>query len=323
MPSRRTDRELLLRQVSSSQHGIVDRAQLHQLGFSDGLVQQRRRDGLLVDVFRGVYRVPPHPLTREAREMAALRACGPDAAVGLRSAAAHDGWLIWDGPVEVIVPTHRRKQPGLHPRTFPLGRWDVTVIDGIRRTTRHRTLADLATVLGVGEIERVVHEAEFRRHLREGSVRRAIARSPRRRRTRILEQALDRRRRLVGNVDSGVERRFARFLGERGYPPTEHGAPFVLGGRTVYLDVLFRDLWFGVEVDGDPHKTEDRFHSDRARDLRFDAEYGLPVARVTEQQIDGAPDELDAVLWAALRRRDPGLRRCARSIRDPIARKHL
>lgn len=317
------DRDRLLADLAASQHGIVDHRQLRDLGFSADAILQRRKAGGLVDVFRGVYRVPPHPLTRQARETAALRACGPAAAIGLRSAAAHDGWLIWDGPVEVVVPTHRRRQPGLHPRTLPLTRWDVRVVDGMRRTTRQRTLADLPMVLGPGAVERVVHEAEFRGHLAEGAVRKAIARGPRHRWTGALEEALSRRRRLNGTVDSGFERRFARFLAERGYPRSQHNVPFLLGGNEVRLDVLFREQWFGVEVDGDAHKTERQFHADRARDLRFLAEYDLPVVRVTEPQLDDGPDELDASLWAALTRRDPTLRRAAPQIAHPIARKHL
>lgn len=221
------------------------------------------------------------------------------------------------------MPTHRRRQPGLHPRTLPLERWDLTTVDGVQRTTRHRTLADLPIVLGHGEIERVVHEAEFRKHLQEGSVRRAIERSGNHLRTAVLEAALDRRRRLVGSLDSDPERRFARFLGERGYPRTEHNVPFVLGGRDVRLDVLFRDQWLGVEVDGGTHRSEDRFHADRLRDLRFEAEFGLPIVRVTEPQVDDTPDELDGLLWATLLRRDPSLRRADPSILRPIARKHL
>lgn len=88
------ERERLLHDLAASQHGIVDHRQLRELGFCADTILERRKAGALVNVFRGVYRVPPHPLTREARETAALRACGEHAAIGLRSAAAHDGWLI-------------------------------------------------------------------------------------------------------------------------------------------------------------------------------------------------------------------------------------
>lgn len=323
MPASLQERERLLQKLAAAQHGIADHGQLRELGFAAKTIYARAQAGLLVRVFHGVYLLPPHPLTRDAREMAALRSCGPEAAIGLRSAAARDGLLIWDGPVEVVVPTHQRRQRGLHPRAFPLERWDVTVVGGLRRTTRARTLADLPTVLGVGEIERVVHEAEFRKQLVATSVRRAIERAGRRRNTAALEAALTRRRRLVGSLDSGPERRFARFLGERGYPPTEHNVPFLLGGSEVRLDVLFRSAWLGVEVDGDPHKSERQFHADRQRDLRFEAEHGLTIVRVTEPQIDDGPDDLDRLLWRTLLRRDPALRRGAPSFQHPIARKHL
>lgn len=323
MPSSHRRRERMLHALAASQHGIVDHEQLRELGFAANTIYARRKAELLVRVFHGVYLLPPHPLTRDAREMAALRSCGPESAIGFRSAAARDRLLIWDGPVEVIVPTHQRRQRGLHPRTFPLEPWDVSVVDGLRRTTKARTLADLATVLGAGEIERVVHEAEFRKQLVDVSVKRAIERAGPRRNTKALEAALARRRRLVGSLDSDPERRFARFLGERGYPPTEHNVPFLLGGGEVRLDVLFRSAWLGVEVDGDPHKSERQFHADRQRDLRFDAEHGLTVLRVTEPQIDDSPDDLDVLLWRALLRRDPELRRVAPSFRHPIARKHL
>jgi len=317
------DRDRLLVSIADAHHGIVDLDDLRSVGYGRTAIQDRARARLLIRVFHGVYLVAPHPLTRQAREQAALRACGPGSVIGLRSAAAFDRLMIWDGPVEVVTPTHKRLQRGLHPRVGDVDKFDIRERDGISYTTTSRTLADLATVLGPAELERIVHEAEFRKLLRDGPVRRAIERAGPRRNTAALLAALGRRRRLVGRVDSDPEKRFARFLAERGYPPTEHGVPFPLGGRPVHLDVLFRAQWFGVEVDGDPHKTEERFHSDRLRDLAFEAEHGLRIARVTEPQIDDTPDELDGLLWAALQRRDPSLRRGTRQIRAPIARKHL
>ena len=89
------------------------------LSFDRGAIKYRPRVGRLHLLHRGVYAVghrPPSPL---ATAIAAVLACGPDAALSHRSAAAL--WRIvprWPAPPEVTAPTKHRR-PGIHVHRSP------------------------------------------------------------------------------------------------------------------------------------------------------------------------------------------------------------
>jgi hypothetical protein len=77
--------------------------------------------------------------------MAAVLACGPDAALSHGSAAAL--WRIvprWPSPTHVTAPSERDR-PGIHVHRSRDA--DTTTHYGIRVTTPARTLLDLADVL--------------------------------------------------------------------------------------------------------------------------------------------------------------------------------
>ncbi len=79
---------VLLAELAARQHGVVARAQLVALGFNRQAIAYRLKVGRLHLLHRGVYAVghrPPSPL---ATAMAAVLACGPEAALSHRSAAA-------------------------------------------------------------------------------------------------------------------------------------------------------------------------------------------------------------------------------------------
>ena len=110
---------------------------------------------------RGVYAVghrPPSPL---ATAMAAVLACGPDAALSHQSAGAL--WRIlprWPTPIHVTAPRDRR-HPGIHVHRSPHA--DTTTHYGIRVTTPARTLVDLADVLTPNQLTRALNEAQVQR----------------------------------------------------------------------------------------------------------------------------------------------------------------
>ena len=152
---------MALAELAARQHGVVTLAQLLELGFGSGAIKYRLKVGRLHLLHRGVYAVghrPPSPL---ATAMAAVLACGPDAALGHRSAAAL--WRIvprWHSPTEVTTPTDRR-HPGIHVHRSRHA--DATTHYGIRVTTPARTLVDLADVLNPKALTRAVNEAQVQR----------------------------------------------------------------------------------------------------------------------------------------------------------------
>ena len=140
---------------------MVAQAQLLAAGLDRDAIAYRRRVGRLHLLHRGVYAVghrPPSPL---ATAIAAVLACGPDAALSHGSAAAL--WRIvlrWPTQTHVTAPTmHRLK--GIHLHRSPHA--DTTTHYGIRVTTPLQTLVDLADVLNPKHLTRALNEAQVQR----------------------------------------------------------------------------------------------------------------------------------------------------------------
>src|SRR5690349_15355012 len=91
--------------LAGRQWGVVTRAQLRELGLSDGGVAGRVRRGSLHPKHRGVYAVGHAVLGVRGHWMAAVLACGPSAVLSHATAAA-----LWDlrrsdaGAIDVTVP---------------------------------------------------------------------------------------------------------------------------------------------------------------------------------------------------------------------------
>ena len=101
--------------LATRQHGVIATRQLRALGLSTQAISERAAAGRLHRVHHGVYAVGHRVLTGHGRWMAAVLACGPDAALSHASAAAL--WGIRPSAAEridVSVPrTRKRIRPGL------------------------------------------------------------------------------------------------------------------------------------------------------------------------------------------------------------------
>jgi very-short-patch-repair endonuclease len=145
------------------QHGVVARRQLLDLGLTPRRIERRIASARLHPVWRGIYAVGRPMLGRRGRRMAAVLACGPDAALSHGSAAALWGFgSERGGLIDVSVPAasrsrlrgirvHRRTEAALD---------DTLVHEGIPLTSPVRTLIDLATRLKPMQLERAVNEAD-------------------------------------------------------------------------------------------------------------------------------------------------------------------
>jgi very-short-patch-repair endonuclease len=293
--------------LAEQQHGIVARRQLLALGFNPREIEHRVRRGRLHFVMRGVYAVGWPRLTPKRRWMAAVLACGDDAALSHRSAAAL--WGIGTERVGLVdVSVARRcelRRPGLKVRGRPtLAAEDVVSPDGIPVTAVVRTLVDLATELSPRGVERAVNEADKRGLTDPETLRLALARYAGEPGAPLLRRLLDKRTFRLS--DSDLEILFRSIAMEAGLPPPLT-KQWVNGFE---VDFFWPDLGLIVESDGlRYHRTP----STQSRDARRDRAHvlaGMSPLRYTHYEVKREPARVRAELTRAAR----GLRKSASDI---------
>jgi predicted transcriptional regulator of viral defense system len=152
----------MVSELAGQQWGVVSRAQLRDIGVMPATVDVWARRGRLLVIHRGVYAVGHRALRTEGRRVAAVLACGRDAVLSHRSAAAHWGLLATDqADIDVTASRSRDGVPGirLH-RSRSLDARDTTTHQGIPITTIARTLLDLAATVRKDRLERALAQAE-------------------------------------------------------------------------------------------------------------------------------------------------------------------
>ncbi len=156
-------------ELCKTQHGVVARRQLLRLGLSERTIERRLASRRLHPVLlggrqlRGVYAVGRPDVTQRGRWMAAVLACGEQAALSHASAAALMGILDRErGCIEVSVPRGRSaRSRGIRVhRPTCLPSKDLGTFDGIPVTSPIKTLIDLATFLSVPKLEAAVNAAD-------------------------------------------------------------------------------------------------------------------------------------------------------------------
>jgi hypothetical protein len=136
--------DLRLARIAAEQHGIVTGAQLRDVGLGKDAVLRRVRAGRLHRLHRGVYAVGHTALPLRGLWLAAVLACGKDALLSHRSAAALWGMLSTSAPkIDVIVPRANARRSTVKIRVHH-GTRDGTVHLGIPVTSPRCTLDDLA-----------------------------------------------------------------------------------------------------------------------------------------------------------------------------------
>ena len=259
---------------------MFTRDELLASGLDKSAITRRLQAGTLHRMFPNVYSIAPHSLLRpEARWLGAVLACGPDAVLSHRSAAAL--WrLLEDRWAFVDVTTPRRGRKGteritLH-RTRRLDPGDVVVVRGIPVTSVERTLLDLADVVAPRVLRRAARQAEVRR-LPVGSPREKAHG----RRGAPSLGALSLQRAELRLTKSELESRFVRLCTRFRIPQPESN-PDIEGKER---DFVWRDARLVVEVDGHAtHGTRFAFEDDRRRDLAL-VRAGWRVVRFTHAQI--------------------------------------
>jgi hypothetical protein len=267
--------------LARRQHGVLARRDLLGLGFTSKAIRHRLATGRLHPISPGVYAVGRRQLTPDGRWMAAVLACGDEAFLSHRSAAAL--WRIGKEDAGIEVTLRRRgkiRRRGLKVHARPsLPARDFTKRRSIPVTTPIRTLVDLATELDDNPLERAVNQADVNDLLDPESLREALVPRSGEPGVKRLAALLDRHTFRLS--DSELEIYFRPLATEAGLPVPETKA-WVLGFE---VDFHFPDLGLVVETDGlRYHRTP----SEQARAVKRDQTHvaaGLRVLRFTHWQI--------------------------------------
>jgi very-short-patch-repair endonuclease len=265
----------------------------------------------MVRVHRDVYRLGSYPVSWEQRALAACLLLGPHAVLSHLSAAAL--WKL-DLPspegIDVTIPHNRKARLGdadvtVH-RTRDLGPGDRTRIGQFPVTRVQRTLVDLAGVLQVAAMTRVLDDALARKIVTPERVLLTLDRLSVGGRCGLpgLRAALTPWLEDLA-AESVAEMDLARRLVMAGLPaPRRQYSVCDSGGSFVgRLDFAWPEFHLGLEVDGFRwHANARSFAAESERINRF-AALGLTVLRATPTEIENSPD---AVLTALRRHLLPG-----------------
>jgi very-short-patch-repair endonuclease len=284
--------------LTRKQHGVVTHGQLRELGLRPEAIQHRLHNGRLHQLMRGVYAVGRPDISEKGRWQAAVLACGPQALLSHRSAAAL--WGIHRGreeSIEVVVPAGLSKQrPGVraHRRRDheAPGR---RVVDNIALTHPVATLVDLASCVSVGQLEAAVNEADHRELVDPERLLVALDSLPRRVGIGPLRKLLERP--VVALSSTELERRFLPLAREAGLPVPRTQAQ--LGAHRV--DFFWPELGLVVEADSlRYHRTPLKQAQDKRRDNAH-VEAGRTTLRFTHGQICHEPSYVRGALMRTAR----------------------
>lgn len=246
--------------------------------------------GRLHPEHRGVYAVGHAAKTPRGTQMSAVLACGPDAVLSHQSAAAIHGLMRWDGRPHVTTRRSRGPISGVvtH-RSRCLGPADLTTVDGLPVTSWARTVVDLADLLPMARIVRVLEQAAIQELYDDRQLVAARRRCPGRRGARRLETALALGyHRKPQRTRSPLEERFldlVRGATPRLPDPSCNAIVVVAGGESIEVDVLFAAERVVVELDSA------RYHG-HAVALQRDAE--------RDRALDAAGFEVLRLCWRAV-----------------------
>ena len=285
--------------LAARQYAVVSLDQLRELGLSRRAVQDRADSGRLHRIHHAVYSlVPLNLLGRNGRYMAAVLACGPNAALSYRSAAAlHEIRRTARTNIDVTIPGRSpRKHAGIDVhRSTTLTPEDVTTVHGIPCTTVARTILDLAQVIKGRPLERALDQAEILGLLDLAALDDQIERNKARPAARRLQAVLDQH--YIGSTPTWSELEEALLAACRRakLPMPEVNAlidPHDSDPTAIRVDFVWREQRVIVETDGhETHHTRRAFEEDRLRDQRLIVA-GWTVIRITWRQLTQHPSEI-------------------------------
>ena len=283
--------------------------QLVELGLNVKAVDKRVAAGRLHRVHQTAYAVGHPLLTRHGHWMAAVIACGFEAVLSHRSAAAL--WGLREDTrsrVDVTAPGRRGRMPAgidAH-RHGSLRPPDRVLVEGIPCTSISRTLLDLAGVVPYRQLRYAVTQAEVEGVFDLVAMRELLARSRRRRGVARLRQAIADHEPREQLTRRELEARFFEFCQRSQLASPEVNGHLVVNGISMMPDFLWREARLIVEADSRKvHGTVTAFEEDRRRDQLLTAA-GWTVIRCTWRQVINEPERLSRTIRTLLSRSPSG-----------------
>ena len=285
--------EEVLARIARRQHGVVSRKQLLAAGVSSDEIRWRMREGSLIRVHRGVYRVGHVAPSVEARYLAAVLACGEGAVLSGEAAGWLWGLIKGTAPPPEVTATTNRKVKGLRTKRARHGELRGTRWRGIPITTVPRTLVALSSLLKLEDLARACHEAGVLHRTTPRQVEAVLEHRPKSPGARRLRKVL---RGDTHVTLSALERRVLELLRAAGLelPETNRDA----GGRRV--DCRWPQHKLTVELDSYGfHNSRHAWELDRRREREAYAR-GDEFRRYTHDDVFEDPQRMLAELRGLL-----------------------
>lgn len=289
---------------ASRHHGLLHRADTEAHGIHRRTLDRLCDRAHLVPVANGVYRVRGSADTWHQRVLAGVLATGPQALASHRTAAA-----LWGLPharrssVEVLVP----RGIGAHHRlarqheTRHLTGHDVDLQDRIPVTSVERTVVDLAAVVPMGPLARLlddVHELELSSFRR---IDEFLDRMPTRGRrgVAVLRVLLEERIGTPKERKQPFEELLNGLITRSKLPPPVRQQRVDHDGQRFYVDFAWPEHRLAVECDGGGHATPAAHAYDLNRQNVI-IEQGWNLRRFPWSEVRFHPDRVLATIRRAL-----------------------
>jgi hypothetical protein len=253
MRDQSTSRQKAVAEFADREHGVAAHEELIRLGLSPSAVGRWAADGRLHRVHRGVYAIGRAELSREGRWLAAVKACGPGAALSHQSAAALWGLRRTSSAAIHVTTPRQSSRCGVTVHTVRrLDPSEWVVHDRIPVTSVARTASDCASVMPTRDVVRLLEQAERLGVFDLG----ALAARP------GLKPALAQMEPDAPRVNSDWERDLLDWCADIGVPKPELNV--IVEGFVV--DALWRAKKVIVELDSWTfHRSRRAFEEDRRR----------------------------------------------------------
>ena len=263
------------------QHLVVAVWQMQRCGYSEWAARRAVKTREFDRIYRGVLTVAGTHLSFKGHCMAAVLACGPDAAISHHAAAAlHDLRPIPQTAIDVTAPGKRRYD-GIRIHVSPLPRQHRTHIDAIPITTLERTYLDYAEQATPRQLTAALEAAQQRQILDLRKLQFVIDNSPGRKGIKSLTAAIEDIDSDPQWTQSRPERDFLELLRTTDLP--QPLANRLIEGHLV--DFVWPAQRLIVEVDSyDFHTSRAAFEADRVRDAHLQTA-GWRVLRVTARRL--------------------------------------